>query len=458
MTIRGGAGPRDGDEPERGRPPMARRVDTGAGRSDDPAGGDGVGVRHGPPAAQHRDRRPRPVPRLPGHRGRGRPGRPRDDPAAGDPGPRRRLGRRQPRGAGAPVRGRLRARGPRRGDDRAGQHRRDRGRLHGRERRDRRGDRRPPGGRRRAARPARLPADRHREGADGPAGRRDVPPAPQPHPRPAGGHPARGEGSLARHPAPDRPPARADDRLPGGAPRRDRRPWRWTPPTSWRWSASRPRRSSPTTRGWTCRRARRSRATWRPAPTGSSPTRRPRSSSARCSTASARRSARRASRRRRTSGVPFHEVLTLASLVERETADDAERARIAGVITNRLRTPNETAGFLGLDPTIFYLNDTLQLAKMPLAKWPTYVFWAPPEGDRPRQTCRRRSPATTRTPRKGLPPGPDLHPDGRLDRRGPRPRHARAATSTSSRPRTGKTVFAKTYEEHLKNIKKYGGS
>ncbi len=59
-------------------------------------------------------------------------------------------------------------------------------------------------------------------------------------------------------------------------------------------------------------------------------------------------------------------------------------------------------------------------------------------------------------PRAGPDPGPDLHADGRLDRGRPAPRYARPATCTSWRPRTARTVFAKTYAEHLANIKKYG--
>jgi UPF0755 protein len=155
-------------------------------------------------------------------------------------------------------------------------------------------------------------------------------------------------------------------------------------------------------------------------------------------------------------GVSLHEVLTLASLVERETADDAERARIAGVITNRLDTPNETAGLLGLDPTIFYLNDTLQLAKLPVAKWPSYAFWAPPAGDIPADLPKALAGYNTYTA-KGMPPGPISTPTvASID----------AALAPDTRggylyffaTKDGKTVFAKTYADHLKNIKKYGGS
>jgi UPF0755 protein len=154
-------------------------------------------------------------------------------------------------------------------------------------------------------------------------------------------------------------------------------------------------------------------------------------------------------------GSSFHEVLTLASLVERETADNAERAPIAGVFTNRMSGGNETAGFLGSDPTVFYVNDSLQLANLPLANWPTYVFWAPPMGDLPAKLPGALAGYNTYTA-KSLPPGPICTPtvesiDGAL------------APDTGGRylyffaTKDGRTVFAKTYAEHLKNIAKYGG-
>ena len=154
-------------------------------------------------------------------------------------------------------------------------------------------------------------------------------------------------------------------------------------------------------------------------------------------------------------GRSFHEVLTLASLVERETADDAERAPIAGVFTNRMSGRNETAGFLGSDPTIFYVNDTLQLARRSLARWPEYSFWAPFEGSLPKDVPAGLAAYNTYTT-KGLPPGPISTPtvasiDGALapDTRG--------GYLYFYATKAGTTVFARTYAEHLRNIKKDGG-
>ncbi len=80
-------------------------------------------------------------------------------------------------------------------------------------------------------------------------------------------------------------------------------------------------------------------------------------------------------------GMTFYQVLSLASIVERETGNDPDRAKIAGVYVNRAKPNHETAGFLGSDPTVFYVNDTLKLAAMPFSQWQSYLFWAPlPKG------------------------------------------------------------------------------
>jgi UPF0755 protein len=53
-------------------------------------------------------------------------------------------------------------------------------------------------------------------------------------------------------------------------------------------------------------------------------------------------------------GMTIHEVVTLASIVERETAADEERATIAQVYLNRINS-DETDGLLQADPTVIYI-------------------------------------------------------------------------------------------------------
>ncbi len=74
-------------------------------------------------------------------------------------------------------------------------------------------------------------------------------------------------------------------------------------------------------------------------------------------------------------GVPFHDVLTLASLVERETNLDAEKPLVAGVYAGRV----ERGMLLNADPTVIWGVDLLALADLGLGQWPQYSFWNVPE-------------------------------------------------------------------------------
>lgn len=149
----------------------------------------------------------------------------------------------------------------------------------------------------------------------------------------------------------------------------------------------------------------------------------------------------------------FYEVLTLASIVEREAGVDAERALIAGVYQNRV----DEGMLLNADPTVYYGWDTVQLEGLDFGHWQEYAFWRPigrplagvdlPEALAGYQTYQRL----------GLVPGPictptlasieaALHPDtkeGYL---------YFALKNDGSRTH----AFAKTYQEHLANLKKYG--
>jgi len=71
----------------------------------------------------------------------------------------------------------------------------------------------------------------------------------------------------------------------------------------------------------------------------------------------------------------LYEVVTLASIVEREAVLDEERALIAGVYQNRLDGLANGVLLLNADPTVIYANDTMQLRDMGISEWPQFVFW-----------------------------------------------------------------------------------
>jgi UPF0755 protein len=77
-------------------------------------------------------------------------------------------------------------------------------------------------------------------------------------------------------------------------------------------------------------------------------------------------------------GLNFYQVLTLASIVEREAVLDEERPVIAGVYQNRIVGLNGVAPILNADPTVFFAIDTVELDKLPFNDWQRYVFWKPP--------------------------------------------------------------------------------
>ena len=88
------------------------------------------------------------------------------------------------------------------------------------------------------------------------------------------------------------------------------------------------------------------------------------------------------------SGYSVQEILTIASLIEKET-DGTDRTKIASVIYNRLNNPNAgTVGYLQIDATLAYLNG---------GKVPTE---ADKEIDSPYNTYKY----------KGLPPAPIANP------------------------------------------------
>ena len=134
----------------------------------------------------------------------------------------------------------------------------------------------------------------------------------------------------------------------------------------------------------------------------------------------------------------MHTVVTLASLVERETAVDSERPLVASVLTNRL----ERKMPLMTDPAVIY---GLQVE----GKWRGAIYQSDlsdPKHDTPYNTYRH----------SGLPPGPVANPGLPSLRAALNP----AATDylyfvAAGNDPQGKSRFAATLDEHNKNVANY---
>ncbi len=155
------------------------------------------------------------------------------------------------------------------------------------------------------------------------------------------------------------------------------------------------------------------------------------------------------------------EILTMASIVEKEAVDPAERPRIAQVFINRLTSSSFKPHKLQTDPTIRYG------CMVPVQKSSACIAWNEPcvKSGKPMGCDRLHraqlddadNPYNTYA-HEGLPPGPisnpgkasieaTLSPDGS-------DYYYFVATSKNSRNH----AFAKTAEEHERNVKKYVAS
>jgi UPF0755 protein len=155
-------------------------------------------------------------------------------------------------------------------------------------------------------------------------------------------------------------------------------------------------------------------------------------------------------------GLSFYEVLTLASIVEREAQLDAEKPLIAGVYQNRLDPKKWPRQMLESDPTIFYVHDTLQLDAMPVSRWMSYLFWAPIDGGLTDAELPAGLAGYNTYTHAGLPPGPIDTPtltsiDAALEPDTTDGYLYFLAKGDGS----GTTAFAKTFKEHQANVKKY---
>jgi peptidoglycan lytic transglycosylase G len=156
----------------------------------------------------------------------------------------------------------------------------------------------------------------------------------------------------------------------------------------------------------------------------------------------------------------FYQVLTLASIVEREAVLDDERALIAGVYQNRIDgKPGVKHKLLQADPTILYANDTVKLGEYSDA-WKQYLFWAPKNVDIKKYADIEFPAAlagynTYRV--KGLPPGPICTPTVKSIEAALAPNTKAGMNYFVAIPDdSGRHDFSKTEAEHRQKLQQYG--
>ena len=136
----------------------------------------------------------------------------------------------------------------------------------------------------------------------------------------------------------------------------------------------------------------------------------------------------------------IHSVMTLASLVEKETPDPAERPVVAGVFARRLEKPMP----LQCDPTVIYarrLSDRVE--SRPITSPGGPITRSELEFDSPYNTYRHG----------GLPPGPIANPGEGSIRAALNPAPVDFLYFVSNNH--GGHIFARTLAEHLRNVARY---
>ncbi len=131
----------------------------------------------------------------------------------------------------------------------------------------------------------------------------------------------------------------------------------------------------------------------------------------------------------------IHKVVTMASLVERETAVDAERPLVASVFENRLAKKMP----LGTDPSVIY---GLELA----GKWRGAIYKSDLKLDTPYNTYLHA----------GLPPGPVANPGVKSLRAAMEPARTDYLYFVAAGANAqGESHFAATLDEHNRNVADY---
>lgn len=141
-----------------------------------------------------------------------------------------------------------------------------------------------------------------------------------------------------------------------------------------------------------------------------------------------------------------HQLLTLASIVEKEAVVATEQARIAQVFVNRLITPSFQPKRLETDPTIRYG------CMVPVEKSIPCQKWDPTQRLRTIQLRDKENPYNTYV-HTGLPPGPIANPGQGAIEAAMNPDGSKFFFFVSRNDKTH--VFSKTYSEHSKWVNQY---
>ncbi len=128
-------------------------------------------------------------------------------------------------------------------------------------------------------------------------------------------------------------------------------------------------------------------------------------------------------------GLSLHEILTVASLIEREARVDHERAIISGVIYNRL----DIGQLLQIDATIQYI----------LGETKEFLTYEDLEVESPYNTYQN----------PGLPPGPIASPGEAAIRAALNPEDSDYYYYNYKYDDSGEHYFSRTYEEHMENVR-----
>lgn len=130
-------------------------------------------------------------------------------------------------------------------------------------------------------------------------------------------------------------------------------------------------------------------------------------------------------------------IMTLASLVEIESpGDEAVRKKVARVFLNRISKDSKTGQLLQSDATVAYIHG---------ARGDLTTTKKERESDSPYNTYKK----------KGLPPGPINSPSAGAVDAALNPAKGDWQFFVATNPDTGETKFAKTYDEHRKNVEIY---